>query len=86
MYKSLKNAYILFITQDLKLVASLEHINFQCPDLFDPRYVLQRLLIWTPFDLFPILKRINIAVYIDGTFYSVPKPFFQCAIVMSYED
>lgn len=49
-------------------------------------YMLRRLLVWAHPDLLPILKRQGIAVFVDGTFRSVPKPFTQCIVIMAFDD
>lgn len=47
---------------------------------------LHRMLVWIHPDLLPILKRKKIDCFIDGTFRCVPKPFFQCIILMAFDD
>lgn len=47
---------------------------------------LHRLLIWAHPDLLWILRRKHCKVFIDGTFYSVPKPFRQCVVIMAHDD
>ena len=47
---------------------------------------LHRILIWGHPDLIWMLKRKKTSIFIDGTFYCVPKPFVQCIVIMMRDE
>jgi hypothetical protein len=44
-----------------------------------------QLLLWSHPELLVMLRRESTKLFIDGTFYCVPKPFIQCVIILLYD-
>ena len=51
-----------------------------------PATKMRRMILWSHPDLSYILRRRGISVFIDGTFRCVPREFYQCVILVAFDD
>ena len=59
--------------------------RMQCPTV-RPDFRLCRMILWSHPDLSYVLRRRSVSVFMDGTFRSAPHPFYQCVILVAYDD